>query len=142
MDDSRPRQPSSEPCLGQFSSGLPDLDTFPQPNLPGTASAIGLQASGTNISLVFQKRTPILEVVLEIGTMIVGMVKTAPRTTVKRVGDDGPADPTSEDSGEAAGITPASLIKPQGNRRNLSTEPKDWTGNKLLYGLGMRLACV
>jgi hypothetical protein len=52
--------------------------------------------------------------------MIVRMVKTAARTTVKRVGDDGPADPTSEDSGEAARITPASLIKPQGNRRNPS----------------------
>jgi hypothetical protein len=65
-----------------------------------------------------QKRTPILEVVLEIGTVIVRVAKTAARTTVKRVGDDGPADPTSEDSGEAAGITPASLIKPQGNRWN------------------------
>jgi hypothetical protein len=76
--------------------------------------------SGTSIPLVSQKRTPILEVVLEIGTMIVRMVKTAARTTVKRVGDGGPADPTSEDSGEAAGITPASLIKPQGNRWNPS----------------------
>jgi hypothetical protein len=72
------------------------------------------------VPLVSQKRTPILEVVLEIGTVIVRMVKTAARTTVKRVGDGGPADPTSEDSGEAAGITPASLIKPQGNRWNPS----------------------
>jgi hypothetical protein len=52
MDDPRPRQTSSEPCLGQFSSGLPGLDTFPQPNLPGTASVLGLHASGTSISLV------------------------------------------------------------------------------------------
>src|SRR3954466_10310790 len=43
MDDSRPRQPSSEPCPGQFSSGFPGLDIFPQPNLPGTASVLGLQ---------------------------------------------------------------------------------------------------
>ena len=32
-----------------------------------------------------QKRTPILEVVLETGTMIVRMMNTAARTTVKRV---------------------------------------------------------
>ena len=32
-----------------------------------------------------QKRTPILEVDLEIGTVIVRMMKTAARTTVKRV---------------------------------------------------------
>ena len=32
-----------------------------------------------------QKRTPILEVVLETGTMIMRMMKTAARTTVKRV---------------------------------------------------------
>ena len=32
-----------------------------------------------------QKRTPILEVVLETGTMIVRMTKTAARTTVKGV---------------------------------------------------------
>jgi hypothetical protein len=32
-----------------------------------------------------QKRTPILEAVLEIRTMIVRMMKTATRTTVKRV---------------------------------------------------------
>jgi len=66
----------------------------------------------TSIPLVSQKRTPILEVVLEIGTMIVRMMKTAARMTVKRVGDDGPTDLKSENSAEAAGITPASLIKP------------------------------
>jgi len=38
----------------------------------------------------------------------------------KKSGDDGLADPTSENSGEAAGIKPASLIKPQGGRRNHS----------------------
>jgi hypothetical protein len=32
-----------------------------------------------------QKRTPTLEVVLETGTMIVRMMRTAARTTVKRV---------------------------------------------------------
>jgi hypothetical protein len=34
--------------------------------------------------------------------------------------DDGPADPTSENSGEAAELTLASLIKPQEGRRNPS----------------------
>jgi hypothetical protein len=58
-------------------------------------------------------------VVLEIGTRIVGMMKTAARTTVKIVGMTAPANPTSENSGEAAGITPASLINPQGG----SSEP-------------------
>jgi hypothetical protein len=38
----------------------------------------------------------------------------------EKSGDDGPADPTSENSGEAAEPTPASSIKPQGGRRNLS----------------------
>jgi hypothetical protein len=38
----------------------------------------------------------------------------------EKSGDDGPANSISENSGEAAGITPASLIKPQGGRRNPS----------------------
>ena len=38
----------------------------------------------------------------------------------EKSGDDSPGNPTSENSGEAAGITPASLIKPQGGRRNPS----------------------
>jgi hypothetical protein len=38
----------------------------------------------------------------------------------EKSGDDGPADPTSENSGEAAELTSASLIKPQGGRRNPS----------------------
>jgi hypothetical protein len=51
--------------------------TFPSPNCAGHFSSI---------PLVSKKRTPILEVVLEIGTMIVRMTKTAARTTVKKSG--------------------------------------------------------
>jgi hypothetical protein len=45
----------------------------------------------------------------------------------EKSGDDGPADPTSENSGEAAEIPPASLIKPQGVRRN---PPRGCNGGK------------
>jgi hypothetical protein len=79
-------------------------------------------------------------------------MKAAARTTVKRVEMTAPANPTNENSGEAAEITPASLIKPQGGwsgtlledaavARDIPTEALDGESVELCLSRGRTPQC-